>query len=112
VIVAQTGNFEFVGGRYVYSSYESNDTHLDYHTTRLALAYDTEKISFGRFGPPDEVMQWASRRRQELRDAGFAEEARALGVVMLPRDVTVRELNTVLENPEKLMCFLQKVGIV
>lgn len=96
----------------MYSSYESDEIHLGYHTTRLALAYDTEKILFGRFGPPDELMQWASRRRQELRDEGLTEEAHALGVVLLPMDVAVRELNAVLENPGKLMCFLQKMRIV
>jgi hypothetical protein len=104
--------FLFEAGRFNYYRYVGTTPVLQYSTVRVALAYDAARVRFERFGPPDDLMRWAATRRAELRAEGHAQEATDLHVVMLPRDLDVKQLNWVEENPADFIYFLQKMGLV
>ncbi len=85
---------------------------LQYRARRLALAYNSETLVFFALGEPEYIMRWAAKERELLRNSGLSTQARDMGVIMLPRDLDVADLNPLMNKPELLQSFLQKLRVV
>lgn len=94
--------YEFENGEYVRRGSAS----------RLAVAYDSDRLTFYQLGEASEVMRWAAGKREYLRGEGYAKLAENLAVVMLPRRFEASEFNRLLADSEYITTFLAKAGII
>ena len=94
--------YEFENGKYVHRGTAS----------RLAVAYDSDALTFYRLGEASEVMRWAAGKREYLRGEGYVKLAENLAVAMLPRRFEASEFNRLLSDPEYITTFLAKAGLV
>lgn len=92
--------------------YQDGAHRLRYRTRRLAVAFDSDSALVLRLGLPEELMAWASRARQELREGGELKSASHIAVAMLPRDHAVSEYNRLLVEHTYGTIFLRKAGLV
>lgn len=83
-----------------------------YVADRLALAYDTDFMTFRKLGPPSEVMTWAADERRSLRQQQRGAAADAIAVVLLPRGMNLDEYSRLLTDSSYFLLFLQKAGII
>lgn len=104
--------YELESGVYVFYEYSEGVTVRRFVCSRVAVAYDSHTLEFGKLGKAEDIMHWAAERRTALRELGERDRASRLVVALLPSDHPIVELNRLEADSYYLTTFLQKAGII
>lgn len=99
-------------GLYALYSYDAGIKKCEFRCRRVALAFDSEVLKYYRLGEPEAIMKWAANFKAELRERSEPRTAENVAVALLPSNHNVIELNKLLDNPDYVVIFLQKAGMI
>lgn len=107
-----TSYYALEGGIYAFYEIVNEVPVCKWRGNRVAVAFDSQHLTFYQVGRPEEVMAWATERRRELRQSADNYAADHLAVAFCPTQHDPAELNRLLANPGYVVTFLRKAGLV